>query len=500
MTDEQLRQAVSEIPRCAQRIKDRGYRQIWRLEVEGAAYFVKFYPHALNRWKNRLRGNSAAREAKRLQWLAGANLAAPAVAGVFENITIEGEPGDAIALRAIEPAMTLDRIIEQNNGQLPDRRAIVRKMLDLLAKLDDAGLGHGDLHLGNFLLADDGTLYLLDGHAMHRGGLCKRDVLHLWHSVHRYATRADRLRGWRYLRGLEPMPRFNLLSEKFWRKAVRRSLGENRYFGRLRDGQWRGHFFKRYPVLHHWSAASGMAFARQDWQSAWQTLHRQIEADALQIIKRSRSGDVLSGELKIGQHTLPIIVKRPRRKFWYRAVLEVIRPTRARRAWMKAWALIVRNLPTAFPLLLMQHKRFGYVTDALIVFEKVDGPMLAKIDLDAMPAADRDRLFHRLGALLRRLESLGRFHGDAKSVNFIIGTDATGGPMPIMVDVDGIRTIEMNRSSIERLLRSMREHPQYTPADSLALCRGFAPHARRYSDPSQKRHHPSPSEGTAPTD
>ena len=30
---------------------------------------------------------------------------------------------------------------------------------------------------------------------------------------------------------------------------------------------------------------------------------------------------------------------------------------------------------------------------------------------------------------------------------------------------------------IERLLKSMRKHPQYTPADSLALCRGFAPFA-----------------------
>jgi hypothetical protein len=28
----------------------------------------------------------------------------------------------------------------------------------------------------------------------------------------------------------------------------------------------------------------------------------------------------------------------------------------------------------------------------------------------------------------------------------------------------------------------MREHPQYTPADSLALCQGYAPFARLYRE------------------
>jgi len=32
--------------------------------------------------------------------------------------------------------------------------------------------------------------------------------------------------------------------------------------------------------------------------------------------------------------------------------------------------------------------------------------------------------------------------------------------------------------SVLRLLRAMKAHPQYTPADSLALCQGFAPFAR----------------------
>jgi hypothetical protein len=45
----------------------------------------------------------------------------------------------------------------------------------------------------------------------------------------------------------------------------------------------------------------------------------------------------------------------------------------------------------------------------------------------------------------------------------------------MLVDVDGIRRIRNLAVGIMRLLRSMRDHAQYTPADSLALCRGYAP-------------------------
>ena len=44
--------------------------------------------------------------------------------------------------------------------------------------------------------------------------------------------------------------------------------------------------------------------------------------------------------------------------------------------------------------------------------------------------------------------------------------------------VDGIRRITPPMWPIDRLLRSMREHPQYTPADSRELCLGYSPFAR----------------------
>ena len=46
-----------------------------------------------------------------------------------------------------------------------------------------------------------------------------------------------------------------------------------------------------------------------------------------------------------------------------------------------------------------------------------------------------------------------------------------------MIDTDAVRFRHWPGLGVERLLRSMREHEQYTPADSLALCLGYTPYS-----------------------
>jgi hypothetical protein len=182
--------------------------------------------------------------------------------------------------------------------------------------------------------------------------------------------------------------------------------------------------------------------------------------------------------LNIGGHTIPVIVKHPRRKYWYRWVNEIGRGSRARRAWVRSWEMIARHVPVAWPMLLMERRTMGYVTDALIVFERLPGKTLHHADLDAMDAPARDTIFRRAGRTLRKIESHGFAHLDAKSTNFIVLHDEKAGPAPVLVDMDGIRPRRWSvGAGIERLLRAMRRHPQYTVADSLALCQGYAPFA-----------------------
>lgn len=419
------------------------------------------------------------REFLRLQQLQKAGIPAPRGMNVLMGFRIGEQLGDAVILEGIEPSVSLDQYL---NGyklraeQAPDHRQLTRQVIEIVHQLGRAGLGHSDLHLGNYLLKD-GKLYLLDGYAVHTGGLKLDDVLLLGHSVARFAMRGDLLRGWRELGGDRPMPLTNRVSPRQWRKFVERASGENDWFGKIASGEWKGHYFKSAKFERRWAGASALTVSNQDWQSAWPRLWKQIQSGALEVLKTSRSGDVWAGNVTIGGKSLAVVVKRPYKRYWYRYFNEIGRGSRARRAWMKAWKLIVRNIPTAWPLLVMEKRTLGYVTDSVIVFERLTGPTMAAIDLDAIQENQRQTLFHRAGKILRQIDLMGLSHFDAKASNWIVSFDPVLGPRPVLIDVDGVRSRRWMALGIERLLRSMREHPQYTPADSLALCQGYAPYS-----------------------
>jgi tRNA A-37 threonylcarbamoyl transferase component Bud32 len=476
----ELENALKDLPAIGTLVKDRGYRQVWRFQAGGKAYFLKFYPRAGSAWKRLIRGNPGMREFSRLVMLQKANIPSPRAVAVLSGFRLKNQLGDAVIIDAIEPAVQLDHYLsdlELRGEAIPNHRELVQKVIDLVHQLSQAKLGHSDLHLGNFLLSGE-RIFLLDGYAVRTSGLQVKDILLLGHSARRFATTGDLLRGWNNLTTGGAMPMRNSASPRFYRKFLERTTRNNHYFGKMNDGGWSGHFVKQMKFSRRFSIASRMMFDQPQWQEAWRDLLARIDADQLDIIKRSRSGDVLSGEMVLGGRPISVIVKRPKKKFWYRHLNSIGRAGRARRSWTKAWKLYIRGIHAEFPLLLMEKSTLGYVTDSIIVFEQMRGETLAKIDLDALQKPQREMMFHRVGRTLRKLEANGFAHFDAKATNWIIQPDEKSGAVPILIDVDGVRHYSWRGAGIERLLRSMRDHPQYTPADSLAMCLGYAPRAK----------------------
>ena len=125
------------------------------------------------------------------------------------------------------------------------------------------------------------------------------------------------------------------------------------------------------------------------------------------------------------------------------------------------------------PLLLLERRRGGLLVDQLIIFERVPGPTLAEVDLDALPQSDRDRLLGNCGRVLRRLERAGFRHTDAKDTNWIAWRDANGRSTPVMIDLDGVRRYGSKGVAVPRLIFSMRKHLQFTAADLEAIQRGY---------------------------
>ena len=476
---------LRDLPAVGTLVKDRPYRQVWRFEHEGKAYYLKFYPrdgvdehfHRLRDLFRRLtRGSAAVLEFMRLQALQRAGVPAPHAVAVLVGFQLNQQTGDAVIMQAIEPAQPLDAYLnefELRGERAPNHRDLSRQVRELVQQLARNRLGHEDLHLGNFLLCE-GKVYLLDGYAV-RKGMRAQDIYMLAQSATPFATLTDLLRGWELLVGGRVMPRRNPLSPRLRRGFLQRIAGDNRYFGRIEFRDFRGVFFRSAKFAKRWSQASSLTITQEDWDRELPKLWEQIERDELQVLKRSRSGDVLAGELTLGGRRLEVVVKRPRKRYWWRYINELPRRSRSWRTWVKAWNLIARNLPTAWPLLVMEKRRLGYIVDSISIFERVPGPTLRRVELDALESGQREMLFRRAGRILRMIDNTGLSHFDAKASNWIVRADEKLGPSPVPIDADAVRFRRWPALGVRRLLRSMKEHEQYTPQDSLVLCLGYAP-------------------------
>ncbi len=181
MSPEALEKFLRDLPANGTRVKDRGYRQVWRFEFEGRGYYLKFYPRRAMGLKRWFRGSPARREFDRLQALQRAGVSAPRAVAQLVGFRLGGEIGDAVILQAIEPAVALDQYFTDfglRGEEIPDRYRLVQAVLHLLHRLGKARLGHDDLHLGNMLL-HDGEVYLLDGYAVRFGGLKLKQMMKL---------------------------------------------------------------------------------------------------------------------------------------------------------------------------------------------------------------------------------------------------------------------------------------------------------------------------------
>lgn len=481
MTQSQLEQALKQFDQIATLVREDERRQIWRFDIQSKPYYLYFHVRRSG-FKRMYRVNAALAGFVRLQSLQRAGIPSPRASAHLAGFRIRGRIGDALIVESIDGAQQLDRYLADHAvrcAPVPRRLELARQAVQIVNEIGKLKLGCDDLGLHRFLVAGD-RLYFHGVDALRSGGLRLSDVFTLAHHAAPFASRAELLRGWRTLNpDAQGMPRRNPVSRSIWKAAERRTLRENKQFGILRSGNWSGHFTRSAPAIAPWSHASRLPIERKDWESAWPALLSQLQSGLLECIKSDSSGDIYSGQVILSGRPIAVMVKRPRRKFWYRYITDLVRQSRAKRTWIRAWQLLWRNLPCEWPMLLMERRVLGYVADAVVVFERVPGQSLDQVDLDSLTPRDRERLFHRAGRILRDIERAGLAHGDAKSTNWIVYKAPGCGPSPVMIDLYGIRPLTwfLQTWGIRRLLRAMKQHPQYTPADSLALCRGYAPYS-----------------------
>jgi hypothetical protein len=195
----------------------------------------------------------------------------------------------------------------------------------------------------------------------------------------------------------------------------------------------------------------------------------------LQILKRDKSGLVArlpTGLIELGGAS-DLILKRPLPKPGIRGFVQTLRMSRVRRGFVKTWRLLGRGIACELPLLLLE-KRVGIrLIDQLAIYAAVRGTVLSDFDLDALDDEKRGRLLRRCGAILRRIESFGFGHFDAKSSNWMVWTDANKEPRPVLIDADGVRGYPYPGLGVERLARALSHHCQYRASDRDRLFAGY---------------------------
>jgi hypothetical protein len=455
-------------------VVDHGSRQVWRFDFEGRTHELWFYTIA-----GAGRASPAVVEFYGLQSMQKAGVPSRRAIALLAGFILNGTKGDAVIVEPLAEATPLDRLLCRAalaGEPVAGRRSLAHQVIESVQRLGQAGLGHADLQLDQFLVSD-GKVYLEGGASIHRQGLLMDEIFTLAADAERFISRMEMLRAWRRL-GHGRLPARNPALKRLRRRRLSAIFRENEHFVPLASGGWSGHCYKSAPRPFRWSVASRLSFTREHWAEAWPMLLKQIEAGQFETIKEGDSGRVLGGRIILGGHPIEVVVKHPRRQYWYRYLTEIGRGSRPRRAWKRAWQLIHRDVPTGWPLIMMERRIIGYAVDAMIVFERIDGTTLDEAVGQRCCAPWYRQVLRQCGRLLRRIEDGGLYFYDAKATNWMVREDEALGEMPMIIDVDGIRGIPQG-GGLPRLLRSLREHADgmYSDEDALAVVSGYAPYA-----------------------
>ncbi|MEM6312546.1 MAG: hypothetical protein AAF743_00550 [Planctomycetota bacterium] len=413
-----LNESLASIADHGTLVADDGTRQVWTFHAGDAPLRLHFYPGT---------SSPAAKEFYLLQQLRKQGLPVVRPSALLQGFKLGGGKGDAVLLPA---DAGLDAGVDAS------RRSPVDGVIATLVLLHAGGYGHDALRPDCF--DTDGRLS--DGRGLVRGGLTADHLFTLAHHTGPTLSRTDRLRGWRILHENDPLPRRNPRSLTLLRPMLRRCVRANADFAAISVDGWTGFAPRRavLPQVHSPQSRDPMPIAR--WAEHLPTLL----GEQLTPIKRDPgAGDVSAATID----GVDVIVKRPHRKNLGKAVADTIRDSRGMRTWKRTWRGIAAGLPCERPMLLLQRKRFGYVVEELLVFERVPGPTLLQLGPDVSPA-----LAARCRRWLAYLESLGLTHADAKTSNWIAWNDDT----PVMLDCDGIKP-GLPGPGFERFERALRE-------------------------------------------
>lgn len=495
-------------------VKRGPHRVVYRADLaEGPVYVKHFlvpnFRAKARQWFRAGKGRNEGRRAAKLEAI-GVPTITPVALGerrvgkfLLENFLVTKEIPDTVPLdEFVERRMPL--MSEARQGRL--RRDLARVLADLTARLHDAGFVHNDFHPGNVLIrieADDSLrLAVIDLDALRvtrrlSWNDARENLALLNHYFWSRCNRSDRFRflkaylkarkepstpGARGLaRSIEQATR--VWAERMWRRWGRRCWGRNKYFTTYLGSRAR-------------------AVASRDLDAAVvESLIADPDAPLRHkdtvILKESRTAVVAELTLPVKGRPTRVIYKRFNAKKPLETLLNVVRPSRACRAWQGGQHLKSRGLPTPQNLAYIVQpggRPWGPLSRCLtrrayILTIKAEPSITlgdyARGELaEAPPEVRRERiecLTLGLARLLRTLHERSISDRDLKSANIlIVGDPNAPEPELTLIDLVGVQVcyplpIGRRLQNLARLQLSLSDVPGRTRTDSLRFLRAYLP-------------------------
>jgi tRNA A-37 threonylcarbamoyl transferase component Bud32 len=464
-------------------LKQAPHRTLFRLELERGTLFVKHYP--VGDWRawlrQRLRPSKARSEAEAACRLR--ELGIPTAEPVAVGETRTGE--SCLITLGLADAVSLRQALEDTSSPaVPpgERHRLTRELAELVARMHEAGIGHGDWHAGNILLArrpDGGTgLYLIDLFAVCFGA-CRRasrpwgELIALNRWFVQRVSRADRLRFWKHYLAARPSLHCTPAQmRKMARDLERRTWASCLRYWRERDRRCLRHGSK----VRRLRSEDGVGYCVADLPEAvLTTLLADPDCpfcDAAAVVKQSPSGAVAVVQHPAGP---TLAWKRFTPTRWLEGWLAWLRPPPGLRSWINAHRLRECGLPTPGPLLVWQRWRGGRLLQEYLLTPWVPQARTLAQHWHSTPTlAARRQLVERVARLIREMHRRGLSHRDLKAANILV--DAEG--RVHLIDLVGIHRpgwLGWRRKvqNLARLHVSFCHDPSFRLADRLRFLRVY---------------------------
>jgi tRNA A-37 threonylcarbamoyl transferase component Bud32 len=152
---------------------------------------------------------------------------------------------------------------------------------------------------------------------------------------------------------------------------------------------------------------------------------------------------------------------------------DLFRPSRARRAFRKAYHLELAGVPTARPIAAAQRRVCGILLRSYLLMEEIAGAVNLSAWLRSGPVPE-PALVRQAAQLVARLHDEGFSHRDLKLSNLALGADGR----LCVLDLDGLQfqlVVPDNRiaADLERLDRAARKFPVVTAAHRRLFLRAY---------------------------